>query len=73
MGQMRDDLREIFGVTFLTLSGKKTKQVGADERCVIANIDSAVRKDREWVESFGCVLIDECDRSLQSDARRSWV
>lgn len=73
MGQMRDDLNEILGVKFRTLSGSKKKQDGCDERCVIANVDSAVKQSREWIESFGCVLIDECDRTLQSEARRNWV
>ncbi len=50
MEQMRDDLQEIFGVRYQTLSGSKKSQKGSDGSVVIANIDSVVKQDRDWLD-----------------------
>ena len=74
MTQMQQDIEEILGIRYQTLSGSKTKKNSAlPNDIVIASIDSVVKQSQEFIQAFGTILIDECDRALQSDNRRKWV
>ena len=74
MNQMKTDLKEIFGVTCKTLSWTKTKQKWAYDDILIWNIDTMVKQDREFIEQFELIIIDELDTTwLQAEKRLAFT
>lgn len=73
MGQMVQDIQNIFGFMPHYVCGKKMKKKEleiADDRITILNIDS--HDKIEDYTQFGTVLADEVDCYLNSDLRRDW-
>lgn len=73
MNQMKKDLKEVFWITYKTLSGSKTKQKTADESIIIANIDTLVKQYNSFFEMFDLVILDEVDTYFSSDTRREMM
>lgn len=70
MKQMQKDLKDIFWVKYRTLSWSKTKQKDTSDDIIIANIDTLVKQDRNFFESFDLTICDEVDTYLWSEKRQ---
>jgi hypothetical protein len=71
--QLKKDFFNFFWVNCRTISWSKTKQIWCYENIVIANVDSVIKLDREYLETFDCTLLDEVDIPLSSDNRLGFV
>jgi len=73
MTQMKADLKVFFWKTYKTISGAKTKQKWASEDIVIWNIDSVIKMDKEWLNQFDLVILDEVDTFLCAERRLEFI